>query len=79
MTHEQAIARCAELNADETRTQEWFSRKVGPDDWEIVSIAMSGFSPTKPWKTTTEARPAPQESPDPRPSIFRNIPPFGAG
>jgi hypothetical protein len=31
-----------------------------------------------PLKATTEAKPKPSEAEDPRPAIFRNIPPYGA-
>jgi hypothetical protein len=79
MTHEQAIVRCRELNCDENRDREWFARQVGPDDWEIVSVAVPGRRPAGPLKETIETRPRPSDPPDPRPSIIRNIPPFGPG
>ena len=79
MTNEQAIERCRQLNADENREQEWFPRQVGPGDWEVVSVAIPGVQPRGPLKESVESRPRPSEPPDPRPTIIRNIPPYGAG
>lgn len=79
MTHEQAVAHCAELNADANRERQWFPRQAGPDEWEIVSMTISGFRPTGPSKESVEARPQPTEPPDLRPTIIRNIPPYGPG
>jgi hypothetical protein len=79
MTHEQAIARCAQLNADDNRDREWFPREVGPDDWEIVSVDIPGLRRVGPLNATIESRPRPSEPPDPRTTIIRNIPPYGAG
>lgn len=78
MTHEQASERCAELNR-QGGAEHWFPRETPDGDWEIVSVAVDGFRPRDPLKETTEARPEPRDEPDPRPSIFRNIPPFGPG
>jgi hypothetical protein len=47
--------------------------------WEIVSVLLEGFRHTDPLKASIETKPKPSEPPDPRPSIFRNIPPFGPG
>jgi hypothetical protein len=79
MTHEQALARCAELNADAEREREWFPKQVGSDDWEVVWVTIPGFNRTGPLKETIESRPRPSEPPDPRPTIIRNIPPYGPG
>ena len=79
MTHEQAIARCAELNASVDRDREWLPREVGRGDWEVVSIAFPGFHAVGPLRETIESRPGPPAPSDPRPTIIRNIPPYGAG
>jgi hypothetical protein len=79
MTHEQAIARCRELNGDDDREREWFPRQVGPDEWDVVSMVIPAGHRRGPLKETIEARPEPSEPPDPRPTIIRNIPPYGAG
>jgi hypothetical protein len=79
MTREQAVARCVQLNAGDDREREWFPREVGPDDWEVVSVAIPGLRPSGPLKATIESRPRPPEPPDPRPTIIRNIPPYGPG
>jgi hypothetical protein len=79
MTHEQALARCRELNAGEDRAREWFPKQLGHDEWEIVSVAIPGAHRNGPLKASIESRPQPAEPPDPRPTIIRNIPPYGAG
>ena len=79
MTKDEAIVRCAELNSDEHRKQQWFARQAGPDTWEVVSIAAPGLHPVGHLKEAVESKPRPSEPPDPRPTIFRHIPPYGAG
>ena len=79
MTHEQAIARCQQLNADEDRDREWFPRQVGGEDWEVVSVAIPSEHRRGPLKEAVESRPRPSEPADPRPNVIRNIPPYGAG
>jgi hypothetical protein len=79
MTREQAEARCAELNADPDRDRQWFPRQAGPDEWEIVSMALPEGARRGPLKEAVESRPRPESPPDPRPSVFRNVPPYGAG
>ncbi len=79
MTHEQASTRCQQLNADEDRDREWFTRQVEDDDWEIVSVAIPGGHGRGPLKAAVESRPRPSEPADPRPTVIRNIPPYGAG
>jgi hypothetical protein len=79
LTREEAVARCAELNRDGEGGQRWFAKKRDDGEWEIVSVAAPGFRRVDPLKATVEAKPKPAEPPDPRPAIFRNIPPFGPG
>jgi elongation factor P hydroxylase len=78
MTREEAEARCAELNGEVERDRQWFARQVEDEEWEIVSVALPDGT-SRPLKGTIEAKPKPPQSPDPRPSLFRNIPPFGPG
>jgi hypothetical protein len=79
MTREEAQARCAQLNADPDRERQWFARQVAPQEWEVVSVAAPDGIRLGPLTATTEAKPRPAQAPDPRPSLFRNIPPYGAG
>lgn len=51
----------------------------GDREWEVVSLLVEGFRRPDPLKATIETKPQPAEPPDPRPAIFRNIPPFGPG
>ena len=78
MTHEQATARCEELNRSEQDGRRWFVSRVGTDEWHVVSAELPGSGDQGPLHTSSESRPVPQNPPDPRPSIIRNIPPFGA-
>jgi hypothetical protein len=79
MTKDEADARCAALNSDETEERQWFVRQAGPDSWDLVSVAVSGLQRRGPLKEAVESTPRPSEPPDPRPTIFRHVPPYGAG
>jgi hypothetical protein len=78
MTRAEADARCAELNGDPERDRQWFARQAG-DEWEIVSVPLPEGARRGPLKGAVESKPRPEHPPDPRPSVFRNIPPYGAG
>jgi hypothetical protein len=78
MTHEEATARCEQLNRDEPGAPRWFVSRAGTDEWHVVTAAMPGSDASGPLQASVESRPVPQNPPDPRPSIIRNIPPFGA-
>jgi hypothetical protein len=77
VTHEDAIARCEQLNHDQSSEQQWFVKQTGPDGWELVSVSVPGARGRGPLKESTEARPEPAVPPDPRPSINRDLPAYG--
>jgi hypothetical protein len=79
MTHDEATAHCAELNRDEEAERHWFVRATGPDEWEAISVSGAGMGRPAGLKAGVESRPEPSQPPDPRPSLIRNIPPYGAG
>jgi hypothetical protein len=79
MTRDEAIDRSEALNREETGDRHWLARELAPGEWEVVAISGMGFRPTGPLKESSEANPRPYDAPDPRPSIFRNVPPYGAG
>jgi hypothetical protein len=80
MTREDAVARAERLNAEhpDRETHTWIPRKSPAGEWEIAKLRMPGLR-RDPLKATTEAKPKPQQADDPRPPIFQNIPPYGAG
>ncbi len=73
------MRRAAELNRRETGGHHWFPRETGGRDWDVVAVAAPGLRPTGELKATIVSQPKPNEPPDPRSSLFRNIPPFGPG
>jgi hypothetical protein len=79
MTREEAVARCAELNRAAEGGRRWFPKERHDGEWDVVSLLVEGFRRTDPLKASIESKPQPAEPPDPRPTIFRNIPPFGPG
>ncbi|MBV9415292.1 MAG: hypothetical protein JO363_09970 [Solirubrobacterales bacterium] len=79
MNRDEAAAKSAALNREETGDRHWFPKQVAAEEWEVVSVSGTGFRPRGPLKETSETRPSPSDPPDPRPSIFRNVPPYGAG
>lgn len=79
MTHDDALAHAEELNRQEQGDRHWFPRRRGADAWEVVAVAGTGAQPNRPLGERTEARPEPRTPSDPRPSIVRNVPPYGGG
>jgi hypothetical protein len=78
MTREEATTRCEELNREHPGAPRWFVSRAGTDEWHVVSVTMPA-SDAGPLHASIESRPVPQNPPDPRPSLIRNIPPYGAG
>ncbi len=79
MTQEEAAAHCAELNRDERAERHWFVRESAHDGWEVVSVTGPGLGRPEGLKSSVESKPQPLQPPDPRPTIIRNVPPYGAG
>jgi hypothetical protein len=76
MTREEATARATALNANASADEHWLVREVS-GEWEVARLTGPGLGATRPTGTHTESRPRPEEPDDPRPALFRNIPPFG--
>ena len=76
MTHDEAIARSEELNRGQPGEPRWFASRAGTDEWHVVSVALPGAP--GPLHESIGSHPVPEEPPDPRPSLMRNIPPYGA-
>lgn len=79
MTHEAATKRAAELNEQETQGRHWFARPTEAGGYEVVAVTAPGMPSPGELHASIETKPKPNEAPDPRPSLFRNIPPYGAG
>ena len=79
MTHDDAAAAAKRLSAEhpDRDTHTWIPRELSTDEWEVVKVRVPGIR-RDPLKASTEAKPKPPEADDPRPAIFRNIPPYGA-
>jgi hypothetical protein len=75
MTHEQATIRCEQLNREAPGDRRWFVSRAGTEEWHVLSVSTPEVGPLH---ASVESRPAPQDPPDPRPSLMRNIPPYGA-
>lgn len=76
MTHEEALAKCEELNRERRDGRRWFVSRAGTDEWQVVSPSLGEGQ--GPLHAAIESRPLPDSPPDPRPSLMRNIPPYGA-
>lgn len=79
MTRDEASARAAALNADASADEHWLVRESASDGWEVVRLTGAGLGALRPSGAHVESRPRPEEPADPRPALFRNIPPFGPG
>jgi hypothetical protein len=78
VTEEEAKAEAARRNDDEQEQGLWAARSRGDSaDWELVHVSAPGLKRIRPTGTHEESRPKPSEPPDPRPTITRNIPPYG--
>lgn len=77
MTRAEADARVASLNADASVDEHWLVRQTSSEGWEVVRLTGPGLGASRPSGAHTESRPRPEEPADPRPAIFRNIPPYG--
>jgi hypothetical protein len=78
MTREEALARCAELNAEagESASFHWLARER-EGEWQVVKVP--GLPGGRgPLKEVVEAKPRPQTADDPRPSSVQQVPPYGA-
>ena len=56
----------------------WIVRDAGDGDYEVVRVPLPPGMKRDPLKTAVESKPSPRDAEDPRPAIFRNIPPYGA-
>lgn len=79
MTKPEAEARCVELNRRASGDEHWFARKAAGEneDWTFVQMSGMPSRPRGPLKADVETPPRPGAPPDPRPSLIRNIPPYG--
>jgi hypothetical protein len=77
MTRDEATARAAALNAAASADEHWLIRAAPSGEWEVARLTGPGLGAKPPTGTHTESRPKPEEPADPRPALFRNIPPFG--
>jgi len=77
MDHDAAIAEAERLNASHPDRErfEWVVLPREEGAWAVVKAPRG--KRIDPLKATTEAKPKPPEADDPRPAIFRNLPPYG--
>jgi hypothetical protein len=78
VTRDQAQQHCEARNA-EGGAGRWIAREIAPGDWRAVKVTVPGLTSAPPEGTRTEERPRPDYADDPRPALFRNVPPYGGG
>jgi hypothetical protein len=76
MTREDAQAEAQRRNAEPGATGFWAAQRAAGEDWRVVHVVGAGLTPTRPLGAHVESRPEP-EAEDPRPAVFRNVPPMG--
>ena len=79
MTKDEAHSEAARRNAETEAPGFWAAQETGDDGWRVVHVAGPGLRHNAPTGSHVESRPKPEEPADPRPAIFQNIPPYGAG
>ncbi|HEU0317134.1 MAG TPA: hypothetical protein VFR49_07390 [Solirubrobacteraceae bacterium] len=74
MTKAEADHECAERNRDPAGAPgvRWLAREASPGEWSVVRVTIPGLKATGPLKTSTQARPRPEEPLDPRPLVNPN-------
>lgn len=77
MTKPEAEARCIELNRRAGDDARWFVRQADGETWSVVQMSGVPLRPRGPLKADVQTPPRPGTPPDPRPSLIRNIPPWG--
>jgi hypothetical protein len=77
MTRVEATARAAALNAEASADEHWLIREGSPGEWSVARLTGRGLGAVRPSGTHSESRPRSEDPADPRPALFRNIPPFG--
>jgi hypothetical protein len=79
MTRDAAVGRAAGLNREERGGRHWFVQETAAGDYDVVAVTAPGLRSPGKLTATVVSKPKPSEAPDPRPSLFRNVPPYGAG
>jgi hypothetical protein len=77
VTRDEAKQLCERLTREHP-DRAGIARQEPSGDWSVAKVKLPDGIKRDPLKATTEAKPRPPEADDPRPAIFRNIPPYGA-
>ena len=78
MTRDEATARAATLNAEASADEHWLVREAPSGEWAVAKLTGPGLSAARATGTHSESRPKPEQPDDPRPALFRNVPPYGS-
>jgi hypothetical protein len=78
VTRVEADTEAARLNREHATEGHWAAQRREGDDWAVVRLVVPGLDLTRPTGAHVESRPKPPDADDPRPPIFRNVPPYGA-
>jgi hypothetical protein len=81
VTREEAERHCRRLAAEhpDRATHVWIAREGPAGEWSVAKVQLPPGMTRDPLKASVETKPRPPQADDPRPAIFRNIPPYGAG
>lgn len=79
MNQQEAEALCAKYAAEhpDRETHSWIARPTGDGEFAVIKIGLPPIEKLN-LKTNAGEEDAPQTGDDPRPSLFQNVPPFGA-
>jgi hypothetical protein len=80
MDRDAAERECKRLRLEhpERTTSTWIVREADAGEFEVVRVPLPPGMRRDPVRATVEAKPEPRDADDPRQSMFRNIPPYGA-
>ena len=72
-------ARRLALEHPDRESHRFVAREEADGSWTVVRFRVPEGMGVRPLKATTEASPQPPQADDPRPSSWRQAPPFGGG
>jgi hypothetical protein len=77
VTEAEARADAARRNAETGASGLWAAQRTPAGEWRVVHLVGPGLARRWPAGAHVESKPKPPDPADPRPAVFRNVPPFG--
>jgi hypothetical protein len=78
MTETEAREEARRRDAESAEAGFWTARRTDAegDEWQLVRVSGEGLARPRPSGAHVESKPKPPAPDDPRPALFRNVPPY---